>query len=148
MKIHAVNLVENGLLQLGKKILNSKIAIFGLAYKKDIDDTRESPAKKIIEEIVNRAGDVKVYDPYVESIKTKAGMFYSEKSINDTLMGADCAIFVVDHNVFKEMEMGQMEKLMNSFVVVDCKNLFNEIIEDCVYLCIGKDSEEDSNKKG
>ena len=148
MKIHAVNLVEEGLLQIGKKILNSKIAILGLAYKKDIDDIRESPAKKIIEEIVNRAGDVKVYDPYVESIKTNAGMFYSEKSINDTLMSVDCAIFVVDHNVFKEMEMGQMEKLMNSFVVVDCKNLFDEILEDCVYLCIGKGSKGDSNKQG
>jgi len=148
MKIHAVNLVEKGLLQKGKKILNSKIAILGLAYKKDIDDTRESPAKKIVEEIVNKAGNVKVYDPYVESIKTKAGMFYSEKSINDTLMGADCAIFIVDHNVFKEMEMGQMGKLMNSFVVVDCKNIFDEMPEDCVYLCIGKNSEGDLNKQG
>ena len=54
MKMHAVNLAEKGLASVGKKINQSLIAVIGLTYKKEFDDTRESPAQKIIEEIKNK----------------------------------------------------------------------------------------------
>lgn len=79
MKIHVVNLAEKGLKKAGKSVHEAKVVIMGLAYKKNIDDTRESPAIKIIEELVNLGAEVRVYDPYVKSIKTKVGVFNSEK---------------------------------------------------------------------
>jgi UDP-N-acetyl-D-glucosamine dehydrogenase len=137
MKVHVVNLVEKGLRKVGKKIRGATITVMGLAYKKNIDDTRELPSIKIIEELVNSGAEIKVYDPYVGSIKTKVGDFYSEESVENALRGADCAVFVVDHDLFREMEMGRMRGLMKSPVVVDCKNLFDES-DNVIYLGIGK----------
>lgn len=137
MRVHAVNLAEKGLKQIDKKMNGANVTVMGLAYKKNIDDARESPSIKIIEELVNRGAKVRVYDPYVRSIKTNAGEFYSEKSIEDGLMGADCALFVTDHDVFREMEMEQIREFSESLVVVDCKNLYEGDIQNN-YFGIGK----------
>ena len=143
MRIHAVNMVEEGLRKVDKKISGAKVAVMGLAYKKNIDDTRESPSIKIIEELVNRGADVRVYDPYVKSIETKVGVFHSEKSIEGVLRGVDCAVFVVDHDVFRELGVGRIKELAGSPVVVDCKNLF-EGEGSGVYLGLGKGDETES----
>ena len=137
MKIHAINLIEKGLSKVNKRIYGSQVAVMGLAYKKNIDDTRESPSVKIIEELVNLGADVKVYDPFASSIKTKAGKFYSEATIEETLKETDCAIFVTDHNFFRELNMKELCKLMNYPVIIDCKNL-NYSSDDIIYLGIGK----------
>ncbi len=137
MRVHAVNLVEKGLKHVDKEMYGAKVVVMGLAYKKNIDDARESPSIKIIEELANRGADVRVYDPYVKSIKTNVGEFYSEKSIEDGLMGVDCAVFVVDHDVFREMKVKGIKELMGSPVIVDCKNLFDGDGESS-YLGIGK----------
>ena len=60
--------------------------------------------------------------------------------MEDTLRGVDCAVFVVDHDVFKEKGMEEIKELMGSPVVVDCKNLFDEG-SGVVYLGIGKGNE-------
>ena len=75
MKMHVINLVKKGLKQVGKQIYGSKVTIMGLAYKKNINDPRESPSIKIIEELENLGAIVQVYDPFVSSIRTKAGVF-------------------------------------------------------------------------
>jgi UDP-N-acetyl-D-glucosamine dehydrogenase len=121
MKIHAVNLVEKGLSQIGKKISHSKIAVLGLAYKKDTDDTRESPAKKIIEEIVNRGGEVKAYDPFAKSIETSCGKFILDISVENTVANVDCILFLTDHTQFKKIETNTL----NGKIIVDCKNTIN-----------------------
>lgn len=137
MKVHAINLAEKGLKRVHKRLYGSKISVMGLAYKKNIDDTRESPAIKIIEELVNLGSKVRVYDPYAKSIQTKAGKYCSELSIEDALKGVDCAVFVVDHNQFKGLGSEDFVKLMASPVVIDCKNIFVNC-SDVIYLGIGK----------
>ena len=137
MKVHVVNLVEKGLKEVNKTIYEAKVAVMGLAYKKNIDDARESPSIKIIEELVNLGAEIKVYDPYVKSIKTKVGVFYSEKSMENALRGVDCTVFVVDHDSFRGIEMEQIKELMGSPVVVDCKSIFKGTA-NVVYLGIGK----------
>lgn len=137
MKVHVVNLVKKGLKKVGKEIYGAKIAVMGLAYKKNIDDVRESPSIKIIEELVNLGAEVRVYDPYVKSIKTRIGEFYSEISIENAFRGIDCAIFVVDHDEFKRIEIGKMKELMRSPVIVDCKNIF-KYSNNIIYLGVGK----------
>ena len=139
MKIHAINLVEKGLRKVDKKIYGSNIAVMGRSYKKNIDDTRESPSIKIIEELVNLGANIKVYDPHAKSIKTKVGIHHSEKSVNEVLTKADCAIFIVDHDEFKTFEIELLIKLMNNPIIVDCKNIFKNI-DQLIYLGIGKNN--------
>jgi len=137
MKIHVVNLVEKGLRKVNKKIEGVKIAVMGLAFKKNIDDARESPSIEIIEELVNLGAKVKVYDPYVKSIKTRVGDFYSEEDIETVLRNADCAIFIVDHDIFRELEIEHIRKLMRYPVIIDCKNIFRRD-SGIIYYGIGR----------
>jgi len=136
MKMHVVNLAERGPRQVGKRLYGAKIAVMGLAYKKNINDPRESPAIKIIEELVNLGADVRVYDPFVPSLATKAGEFASVESVEEALSGAECAVFLVDHDVFRGIPVERVKGLMASPVVVDGKNLFAGG-EGIVYLGIG-----------
>jgi UDP-N-acetyl-D-glucosamine dehydrogenase len=137
MKMHVINLAERGLRQVGKRLYGAKIAVMGLAYKKNINDPRESPAIKIIEELANLGAEVRVYDPFVPSLATKAGVFTSAGSVEEALSGAECAVFLVDHDVFRGISVETVKGLMASPVVVDGKNLFAGG-EGIVYLGIGK----------
>jgi len=137
MKMHIINLADRGLRKVGKRLYRAKIAIMGLAYKKNINDPRESPAIKIIEELVNLGAEVRVYDPFVPSLATKAGVFVSVGSVEEALSGTECAMFLVDHDVFRGISVETVKGLMASPVVVDGKNLF-EGGEGIVYLGIGK----------
>ena len=135
MKMHVVNLAELGLRQVGKRLYGARITVMGLASKKN--DPRESPAIKIIEELANLGAEVRVYDPFVPSIRTRAGVFTSVGSVEEALAGAECAVFLVDHGVFRGISVETVKGLMASPVVVDGKNLFAGG-EGIVYLGIGK----------
>ena len=137
MKMHTVNLIEKGLRQVGKRVYGATVAVMGLAYKKNINDPRESPSIKIVEELANLGARMQVYDPFVPSLATKAGVFTSAESIEVALSGADCAVFLVDHDVFRRLDTGYIGSCMNTPVLVDCKNLFQQK-DGIVYLCIGK----------
>ena len=138
MKIHTVNLIAKSLSQCDMKIFDSRIAIVGLAYKKDISDTRESPAKKIIEELINIGAHVKVYDPYAKSIDTNHGKFESENTFDDAVRNADCVVFLTNHSKFKYIDLKNMKEIMKNPIIVDCKNIFNGyILKDFKYCCIG-----------
>jgi len=137
MKMHVVNLAERGLRQVGKRLYGAKIVVMGLAYKKNINDPRESPAIKVIEELANLGAEVRVYDPFVPSLATRAGVFASVGSVEEALSGAECAVFLVDHDVFRGISVETVKGLMASPVVVDGKNLFAGG-EGIVYLGIGK----------
>ena len=141
MKMHTIILAKRGLQQVGKRLYGAKIAVMGLAYKKNINDPRESPAIKIIEELANLGARVRVYDPFVQSLATKAGVFVSAGSVEEALSGAECAIFLVDHDVFRGITLETVKGLMASPVVVDGKNLF-EGGEGIVYLGIGKGGQD------
>ena len=128
MPIHIVNLAEKGLKKIGKKIRNSKIVILGLAYKPDIGDTRESPAIKIIEELIERNAEIKVYDPHVKSIKTNSGEFYSEENIEEILKWAECIIFTNPHTLFKKClakAFGILKNRREKIIIVDGVNILN-----------------------
>ena len=124
MKMHVINLADRGLRKAGKRLYGAKVAVMGLTYKKNISDPRESPAIKIIEELVNLGAEVRVYDPFVPSLETKAGVFASAGSVEEALAGTERAVFLVDHDCDRGISMERVKKLMASPVIVDGKNLF------------------------
>jgi len=122
---------------VGKRLYGVRIVVMGLAYKKNINGPQESPVIKIIEELVILRADVRVYDPFVPSLATKAGVFTSVGSVEEALSGAECVVFLVDHDVFWGISVETLKRLMALPVVVDGKNLFAGG-EGIVYLGIGK----------
>lgn len=89
-------------LNKSKKCLNgSRILVLGVAYKKDIDDVRESPALKIIDYLHKSQANVVYYDPYVPRLRLSSGNESSMQSVNLTkeeIARADCVLIVTDHS--------------------------------------------------
>lgn len=81
-----------------KKSLNgAKVALLGVAYKKDIDDMRESPALKVIENLEKAGADVIVNDPYVPTFKHN-GKAYTSVDYKEAINEADIVIITTDHS--------------------------------------------------
>ncbi len=129
MPIHTLNLAKKALKKSGKKLRDSKVLILGLAYKANISDTRESPAIRIIEELVESGVTFKAYDPHSDSIKTRFGKYHSEENLGDCLDWADCVIIVTDHDEFKQStDIFNIIKDQKT-VIVDTRNILDSIIE-------------------
>lgn len=93
MKMHVINLAKRVLRQIGKRNYRVKVTIMGFV--------RESSTINIIQEHAKIRAKVPVYDSFVQSLSTKAGVFASAGSVDEALSCAVCAIFPVDHNVFR-----------------------------------------------
>jgi UDP-N-acetyl-D-glucosamine dehydrogenase len=124
MKIYTVSLAKDALASAGKQIRNANITVFGLAYKKNIDDARETPATYIIESLQSLGANVTISDPYVKSFKTKNGELEIEHNIETALKDCDCAVFLVDHDPYTTINQDTIKSLMKQPIVVDCKNIF------------------------
>lgn len=94
--------IENimNLLNGDKKALNgSKVLLMGAAYKKDIDDMRESPTLKVIELLEKKGAEVIVNDPYIPSFKHK-GKEYVSVVWEDEIKNADIVVITTDHSCY------------------------------------------------
>lgn len=83
-----------------KSINGSKILFLGVAYKPNIDDERESPALKIIDEVAKKGGLVSYHDPYISTIKTESATFQSVNLSKEVLNEADCIVITTNHADF------------------------------------------------
>jgi UDP-N-acetyl-D-glucosamine dehydrogenase len=92
-----VTKVADGLNDLGKAVRGSKILVVGVAYKKDIDDIRESPALDVIKLLEQRGAQVSYHDPHIASLHEDKLDLKSVPLTAEALKQADCVIIVTDH---------------------------------------------------
>lgn len=106
-----------------KKAINgSKILFMGVAYKPNIDDPRESPALKVIDEVANKGGEILFHDPYIDYCKTPNGNEYKNSELSDELLSSvDCVVFTTNHSCFNSDEIVEKVKL-----VVDLRNMVKD----------------------
>lgn len=89
------------ILNINSKCLRgADILLLGVAYKKDIDDMRESPALKIIEILERHKADISYHDPYVDEFYIEDRYYKSVELTDKALESADCVIIVTDHTLF------------------------------------------------
>jgi UDP-N-acetyl-D-glucosamine dehydrogenase len=106
-----------------KKCLNgSRILILGVAYKKDIDDPRDSPALDIIKILQEKGAEVSYNDPYIPSLDDNFKGMRSIDINKGLLSGMDCVVIVTDHSTY-DWEM----IAKNSKLVVDTRNATSKI---------------------
>lgn len=77
-----------------------RVLILGVAFKKDVDDARYSPALKVIELLRRRKIDVIYHDPYIPVVKLNGDPMRSASLTADLIRGADCVLILVDHSCF------------------------------------------------
>ncbi len=95
-----VEKVQDALNDVEKPVKNSRILILGVAYKKDIDDVRESPALDIIALLKEKGADVRYHDPYVPHFSYNGLTLTSEPDLDAAVQAADCVVIVTDHSVY------------------------------------------------
>lgn len=95
-----------------------KVAAFGMSYKGNIDDVRESPAVSIINILKNKEISVEVYDPHVEN----AGCVELEKAVT----GADLVLILTDHNEYKNLDHKYIAGLMRTPKLFDTRNIIKK----------------------
>jgi UDP-N-acetyl-D-glucosamine dehydrogenase len=94
----AVAKVQNALNDVGKAVKGSKVHIYGVAYKKDIEDLRESPALDIMHLLEKRGAIISYSDPHVPQILLEDGSFLTRDA--EAMKTADCVMIVTDHAAF------------------------------------------------
>ena len=102
MPEHVVELIADGLNRQKKAVNGSRILILGVAYKRDIDDVRESPALAIIEQLRKMGGEVSYHDPHIPEIRLEGEDDERLQSIEltESAVGeSDCLVIVTDHSL-------------------------------------------------
>ncbi len=116
-----VEKVVDALNQAGKPLKGSNVLVLGVAYKKDIDDVRESPALDIVELLRQKGADVRYHDPYVAEFAHNGHGLRSEADLESALRAADCVVIVTDHSVYDWRHVSQM-----ATALVDTRNVVNQ----------------------
>ena len=110
-----VTKIQNALNDHGKAAKGARVHICGVAYKRDIEDVRESPALDIIHLLKKRGAEVTFSDPHVDQIRLDNETLFA-KDI-DAIKTADCVVIVTDHSAF---DYGSMVK--DATLIVDTRN--------------------------
>jgi UDP-N-acetyl-D-glucosamine dehydrogenase len=120
MPEHVVQLVSDGLNDERKAMKGSNVLLLGVAYKKDINDVRESPALSIIERLRAKGANVRYHDPFVGDLRFEDDELQSVPLTNEELKSADCVIIVTDHSEIDYKRVCSLAPL-----IVDTRNALN-----------------------
>jgi UDP-N-acetyl-D-glucosamine dehydrogenase len=124
MPYHVVDLVTQALGGQGKSLEGARVLVLGVAFKRDIDDARNSPAERVIELLLKRSAQVTYHDPYVPRYRVGGDVFYRDEywleSIDlsdEALATADCVVIIAGHKAVDYARVVQHARL-----VVDTTN--------------------------
>lgn len=127
MPEHVVQLVSDGLNDVRKAMRGARILMLGVAYKKDIDDVRESPALSIIDRLRSKGCEVRYHDPFVTNLRfddshlaSSGERLASVALTDDEISAADCVVIVTDHS---NIDYGRITR--QASLVVDTRNALN-----------------------
>ena len=118
--------VQNALNEVGKPLKGSKIHIYGVAYKRDIEDVRESPALDIIHLLQKRGAIISFSDPHVPEIRLEDGTLLAQDTA--ALKTADCVVIVTDHSSFDYKALVEQAS-----VIVDTRNALKGIQSEKIF---------------
>jgi UDP-N-acetyl-D-glucosamine dehydrogenase len=108
--------------ETGKSIKGSKIHLLGVAYKRDIGDTRESPAYDVAKVLLQRGALLSFSDPYVPEFKVNGHCLKETKVSPDILQAADCAVIITDHSAFDYADI-----LKHVRIIFDTRNATRDL---------------------
>jgi UDP-N-acetyl-D-glucosamine dehydrogenase len=115
---HYVVTMVNYVLNKSKKTINgSRILIWGVSYKKDIGDIRESAALEVIPDLLRKGAKIDYFDPYIEELKVKNKILRSIRYFPAALKNYDLVLILTDHSGFDYDEVANKSKL-----IVDTRN--------------------------
>jgi UDP-N-acetyl-D-glucosamine dehydrogenase len=139
MPHHTVDLIAQALSQAGKPLDGAKVLILGVAFKRDIDDARNSPAERIIELLLKREAQVSYSDPYVPRYRVGRDVFYPEERwlqsvelTDEALEDADCVVIIAGHQAIDYARV-----MRRAHLVVDTVNATRGLVGSAQVVRVG-----------
>ena len=122
MPKHVVEIASNALGKIGKDVANSRIAVFGTAYKGGVNDSRESPAEGVVMELRKRQARIVTFDPNCNQSFGEMKAKNLEEAVSET----DCIIVTTDHKEFCDLDLPKIKLMMRrNPIIVDTKRIIN-----------------------
>jgi UDP-N-acetyl-D-glucosamine dehydrogenase len=118
MPIFVVQKIADALNQAGKPIKGSRLLLLGMAYKADVHDTRESPSLEIMRQLLQRGGDVRYCDPWVDQVELDGQTHRSVEWSAGEVAAADCVVVLTPHTRFSEAPLWDRAR-----VIVDTRHV-------------------------
>jgi len=123
MPYRMMNKISYALNRQKKPLNGSTILFLGVAYKPDIDDSRESPALLVMEQVAKKGAKVIYHDPYIPEVVDDNGHHYKGVELTDELISSvDCVVFTTNHSCFNIDNIVSKAKL-----VVDLRNAVKQV---------------------
>ena len=126
MPTYVITRLSEFLNDSGKPIKGSKIALLGMAYKKDVDDPRESPSFELMELLLERGADLTYNDPHIPSLPKMRHYNVPEMTSNELtaeyLAAQDCVLIATDHTAYDYDFIVKHSKL-----IIDTRNATKEV---------------------
>lgn len=126
MPQYVVQRVAEALNDAGKPVRGSRIAVLGVAYKRDIDDPRESPSFKLMELLLERGAALSYNDPHIPELPSmrhyKLPPLASESLTAEFLAAQDCVLVATDHSAYDWDFIAQHARL-----IVDTRNALRQV---------------------
>jgi UDP-N-acetyl-D-glucosamine dehydrogenase len=119
MPSYVVERVTSALNEYGRSLKGAKVLVYGVAYKKNVNDVRESPAFEIIEELEKKGATVAFTDPFVPSIELPRGEL---KGVSPEFGAHDVVVVVTDHDVLDRERLAR-----EAFLIVDTRDALAKI---------------------
>jgi UDP-N-acetyl-D-glucosamine dehydrogenase len=117
MPHYVVEKVQDALNQQAKPVRGSRVLLLGMAYKRDSDDVRESPALDVMRLLMSKGADVMYHDPYVAEVHDNDALHTSVPLNEQVLAECDCVVITTDHEVIDYPFVVQ-----HSALIVDTRN--------------------------
>jgi UDP-N-acetyl-D-glucosamine dehydrogenase len=128
MPRYVAGLVRDALNEQEKSVKGAKILILGVAYKKDIDDMRESPALSVIDLLRSRGAKVFYHDPHVDEVTFDHAYtigdgepLYNQELTDDLIKTSDCIVICTEHS-----SVDYERVCANANLIVDTRNALSE----------------------
>jgi UDP-N-acetyl-D-glucosamine dehydrogenase len=128
MPDYVISRITLALNQQCKSIRGSKVGILGMAYKKDVDDPRESPSFELMERLVALGADVSYNDPFIPVLPPMRHYDFegmTSKDLTPEYLGSlDCLLIATDHSTYEWDRIVRLSRL-----VVDTRNATRDVLE-------------------
>jgi UDP-N-acetyl-D-glucosamine dehydrogenase len=112
MPYFVVDQISEALNMRGKPTKKSRVLILGVAYKKDIDDVRETPAVRIIKTLQERGATVLYNDPYVKTLAVNSHSLTSHVLTPRLMETADCTVIITNHSCYDYPDIVRRSQLV------------------------------------
>lgn len=136
MPEHMIDLLKKGLQKHNNTLSNAKIAVLGVAFLENSDDTRNTPTKTVFEKLKAVNAKPILHDPYIRDFD-----YPFTKNIDEAIVDADAILLMVKHKDYLNLDLNDVKQKMNTPLFIDGRDTFDKKTIERIgftYLGVGK----------